>query len=344
MSETQSTAVLEMTKTQSMIRIEQHIAHLLPQTEIRQRFAAVLVQQIRINPALQKCNPDSVLAAIVRMAQLHLDPAIPNECWLVPYKSEASFIVGYGGLRKLALRSPEVKDILVSAVHEHDTYESPNTPTELPLHRRPGSFRPRGRAIGYYAAALLRVGHWRVIEMSREEVKSHRDRYSKAAQSTFWAEGKPDEEGLSNFDKMALKTVLRQLCSPRHLTLTADAQTALAQEEVLYDARFRPVEERPVRRVGNGHQAANDIFGGDVGLIGVPHDDVEQFDTEDLERIRLLQAIGAEVGEDSSAYWRRQRARFRLPDDTLFTTDQLGALLDELIQANDQSPAERDED
>lgn len=258
-------------KHPTLVRIEHQIAHLLPQAPLRARFAAVLFQQIRLSPALQKCTPASLMAAVVRMAQLQLDPAIPNECWLVPYKTEATFIVGYGGLRKLALRSPEVQDILVDAVHERDTYLSPQTLGAPPTHIRPPGFGPRGKVIGYYAAALLQTEHYRVLEMSKEEVKAHRDRYSRSAQATFWNEGRPDEVGLSNFDKMALKTVLRQLCSPRHLSLSAEVQMALVQEEALYAAppAARVTANLAPPRAGNGHTAANALFGHDTGLQGV---------------------------------------------------------------------------
>jgi recombinational DNA repair protein RecT len=147
--------------------------------------------------------------------------------------------VGYGGLRKLVLRNPEVQDVFAQVVCQNDTYRPAESPVSLPIHRLPEGFTPRGRAIGYYAAAYLRTGFWRVVTMSKAEVMAHRDRYAQGAKSSFWADNHLDKEGLTNFDKMAMKTCLRQLCSPRHLSLDADVSEALTAEEAIY----RPVPD-----------------------------------------------------------------------------------------------------
>jgi phage RecT family recombinase len=262
--------------------IAAHVADFLPQEAMRSRFAAVLANQVRSIGDLQKCTQESVLFAVAKIAQLQLDPAIPNEAWLVSYynkqkgQHEAQCLIGYGGLRKLALRSPDVQDIFCAAVHDNDEYESPATPTQLPTHRRPAKFRPRGKAIGYYAAALLTSGHWRVIEMSREEVKAHRDLYSRSAQSQFWNEGKPDHEGLTNFDKMALKTVMRQLCSARNLSLTAELAMAEQQEDAYIEMAQAPEPARttpmltPAEEITRGQQSAADLFPGGMQAPRAP--------------------------------------------------------------------------
>lgn len=282
----ETTTALETTTPIAVTTLGQHIAALIPEQELRDRFAAVLVNQIHQSADLQKCSPDSLVAAVAKIAQLRLDPALPNEVWIVAYwnkrtgKHEAQPIIGYGGLRTLVLRTGAVVDVLCEAVREHDDYHSPRTRIELPEHRLPANFGLRGKAIGYYAAAQLRVGHWRVVEMSRAEVKAHKELYSRAADSTFWSEGKPDHDGLSNFDKMALKTVLRQLCSPRHLPLSAEVVAALGTEEAILRERSQeghvprlttPAQSREAT-VSHGVQAANDVFGGSVGIDDTPQD------------------------------------------------------------------------
>lgn len=214
-----------------------HIRRLMGSAEVADRFLIIALNQFRKVPQLAACSKESILDALVRMARLGLDPSVPNECFLVPYKQEASLIVGYGGLRKLVLRNPEVVDVFTAAVCQNDTYHPAESPVSLPIHRLPESFAPRGRTIGYYAAAYLRSGFWRVVSMSKAEVAGHRDRYAASAKSTFWADNHADKEGLTNFDKMALKTCLRQLCSPRHLSLDADITEALRTEEGLYQSR-----------------------------------------------------------------------------------------------------------
>ena len=221
-----------------------HLKRLLGSPEVVDRFLIIALNQVRKVPQLASCSRDSILDALVRMARLGLDPSVPNEVYLVPYSKEAALIVGYGGLRKLVLRNPEVQDVFAQVVCEHDTYRPAESPVALPIHRLPEGFKPRGRAIGYYAAAYLRTGFWRVVTMSKAEVMAHRDRYAQGAKSTFWADNHPDKEGLTNLDKMAMKTCLRQLCSPRYLSLDADISEALKAEEAIY----RPLPEAMVPR------------------------------------------------------------------------------------------------
>ena len=226
-----------------------HLKRLLGSQAVADRFLVVALNQVRKVPQLASCSKESILDALVRMARLGLDPSVPNDAWLVPFKGEASLIVGYGGLRKLVLHTPDVADVFAQVVCQNDYYKPADTPIVLPTHRLPEAFQPRGRAIGYYAAAYLKNGFWRVVTMSKAEVAGHRDRYSAGAKSTFWQDNHLDKEGLTNFDKMAMKTCLRQLCSPRYLSLDAEVSEALETEETLYRAQRHEMEETPMRPV-----------------------------------------------------------------------------------------------
>jgi hypothetical protein len=143
-------------------------------------------------------------------------------------------------------------------------------------------FTPRGRAVGYYAAALLRSGNWRVVVMSKAEVEGHRQRYSQAAQSQFWADTRPDLEGLTNFDKMAMKTCLRELCNPRKLTLSSDIARALADEEAILrqpaaaSQGYTPqAMERPARAMPEDRHEDGSILSELVGDLAGDHGAME---------------------------------------------------------------------
>ena len=233
----------------ALMRTKRSVETLTGSREAADALVVLVLNQARRVPALFRCTSESIMDAVVRIARLHLDPAIPNEVWLVPFGTEATLIFGYGGLRKLVLRSPDVQDVFTQVVCQNDAYHPAANQVELPIHRLPEGFKPRGRAIGYYAAAYLRSGHWRVVSMSRAEAEGHRDRYSKAAKSDFWADNRADKEGLTNFDKMAMKSCLRMLCSPRMLTLDADITAALASEERLYQET--PAQTQGYERDGN---------------------------------------------------------------------------------------------
>lgn len=259
------------------------LQELVPAETLRVRFASVIVNQLRTVPNLQRCTPESVLAAVTSIVQLDLDPALPNEVSIVPFWNkqgncyEAQRITGFGGLKKLALRHRDVLDIFCAAVHERDTYVSGDDATKLPMHKRPDGFRPRGKVIGYYAAAKLRAGYWRVIERSKEEIAAHKQRYSLGQRGSFWDDNRPDMEGLTNFDKMALKTCLRELCHPRNLPQSVEYMALVAEEyapQNLGEQDERPQGAIPripdMTEMGtaaeDGDSAAGELFGTPIGV------------------------------------------------------------------------------
>jgi recombinational DNA repair protein RecT len=194
-----------------------------------------ILNQARRVPDLHRCTPESLAFGIMRLASLRLNPAIPNECWLIPRKGQAEPQYGYGGLRKLVLRSPEVIDCFSREVCVNDVFASPVTPVSLPTHQIP-PFLPRGRVIGYYNVIQKHNGNWLTLMMSVAEVLAHRDRYAQQDRNgqygSAWSNSHPDKEGLTNQDRMGLKTVLRMNCSPRNVSLEADVWDAIKSEAV----------------------------------------------------------------------------------------------------------------
>jgi phage RecT family recombinase len=202
-----------------------------------------VLNMARRTPDLARCEPSSLTFAVIRIASLRLNPSLPNEVFIIPRRLkrdnvsvwEAVLQYGYGGLRKLILRSPDVVDCFARAVHVNDTFAPAPTPVSLPVHVLPGAFAPRGRVIGYYAAVQLTCGNWRTWLMSVAEVEAHRARYvptdRDGAFGSAWARNREDLEGLTNFDKMGLKTCLRLLCNPRDFSLESEVATAIAAED-----------------------------------------------------------------------------------------------------------------
>ena len=229
-------------------------------------LAEVFTQAQRV-PNLLLCTMDSVRFAIGRIAALRLNPALPNEVFLVPrnskqadgsYAMEMTLQYGYGGLRKLALRSPEVLDCFTHEVCVNDVYESPTTPTSLPTHRLPHRFQPRGRVEGYYAVVQLTNGNWRTLQMSVAEVEAHAKRYvHDMTRAPAWQKGRrPDvEDGLTPFDKMALKTCLRMLLNGRDVPLSDEIQAALQTDADLVSVTSATQEDARIPLMTTGQSA-----------------------------------------------------------------------------------------
>jgi recombination protein RecT len=206
--------------------------HLTPERLIRVVLTECIrsVQHARPGaPTLLDCTMESFAGAVLQVAQLGLEPGVLGQAYLIPFRNpkrgtvEAQLICGYKGLLALARRSGQIVSIDPVVVHAKDTYRVKRGTAPAIVHE---PYRPKGEeddagpAVAYYAIAFLRGGGVQFESMWRREVESHRQRYSRASDDGPWA---------TNFDEMALKTVLRRLC--KWLPLTIEAQTAVALDE-----------------------------------------------------------------------------------------------------------------
>jgi phage RecT family recombinase len=227
-----------------------------PSDAATQVFLMSLWNQASTNPDIYQCTPESVQYQAIRLAQLKLNPTLPNEVALIPrYDRDLKAMVlhadlGYVGLRELALRGGEMTDILCKEVCANDTFEPPESIIDKPHHRLPGQMAPRGRVIGYYCAILLTNGHWRYEQMTLAEIENHVVQFCtrKNAQgvsfvaSPAWQGGKRPalEVGFCSFDGMALKTVLRKALSGRNVRRSVELNAYIQEAEVVEDDTRRP--------------------------------------------------------------------------------------------------------
>ena len=72
-------------------------------------FLVEVMNQARNVPKLHQCSTDGIRFHLLRVAQLGLNPALPNEVFFIPREGksgmELTLQYGYGGLRKLVMRS-----------------------------------------------------------------------------------------------------------------------------------------------------------------------------------------------------------------------------------------------
>jgi len=172
------------------------------------RFARVCKTVVRENTALQQCDIQSLLGALMISAQLGLEPNTTlAEAHIIPYGNKAQFQIGYRGLIKLAWNSGLIASIDYDKICENDTYEyskgDSGTLKHIPL-----LTGDRGKTIAYYAFALMKTGAKAVHLMTLKEVQDHGKRFSKAynARTSPWK---------TDFDAMAYKTVLIQLADKK---------------------------------------------------------------------------------------------------------------------------------
>lgn len=174
----------------------------LPKHINSERFVRIAITSIRQNPKLAKCSQESLLGALMTSAQLGLEPGILGQAYLIPYKDNVQFQIGYKGMIELLRRSGQLSDIYACEIRENDDFQ-----ITLGLHRdikhNINFNEDRGEVVGYYAVAVLKDGANSFEFMTKKQVEEHRDKFSKTSTNTSpWK---------TDFDEMAKKTVIKKL-------------------------------------------------------------------------------------------------------------------------------------
>jgi recombination protein RecT len=87
-----------------------------------EQFKTAAMTYLRMQPKLYECNPYSVVGGLRLGAQLGLSLGPLGHFYLVPFKGEAVFILGYRGMVELAYRSGKLKRIEAHVVREGDAF------------------------------------------------------------------------------------------------------------------------------------------------------------------------------------------------------------------------------
>ena len=169
-------------------------------------FTSAVTEIVNGNNLLKRCEPNSILSAVIFAATLNLqiNPAI-GEAYIVPFKGKATFQVGYHGFIQLALRSGLYKNLYAGEIHEGEIRG---------LHPLTGEpiigEKISDEVVGYVAHLELTNGFTKTIYMTKEEMEEHAQKYvpsyiydlRNGTKNSVWS---------INFDKMAVKTVLKKL-------------------------------------------------------------------------------------------------------------------------------------
>ncbi len=241
-----------------------------------QRFVASITSAVATNPALQECDPATILSGALLGESLNLSPSPQlGQYYLVPFNNtkngckDAQFQLGYKGYIQLALRSGYYKHLNVIAVKAGELVHFDPLTEEVEVNLNPDELaRENSATVGYLAMFEYLNGFRKTIYWSREKMENHALRYSKgyAAKKgyTFWEK---------DFDAMAFKTMLRQLIS-KWGVMSIDLQTAFEADAVAAeDGDYiqtppaelpDPVQDEP--QEGDGNEASGDTSDEQVNL------------------------------------------------------------------------------
>ena len=197
-------------------------------------FLTSALQVVNGNKALQNASPESIFGAVVTAATLNL-PINDNLgfAYIVPFKGQASFQMGYKGFIQLAQRSGQFKRINACKTYSEDTEQS--------VYERLTAFlpkEPKGEVTGYIAYFQLLNGFEAHLAMTNKEMAAHAGQYSQSFKKGYgvWKD---------NFEAMAQKTVLKLLLSkqaPLSIVPTL-ADAVQADQAIIRDVNGQPSYE-----------------------------------------------------------------------------------------------------
>lgn len=232
--------------------------------ESKGTFTTSLMELTTSDEKLLQCNPNALMAEALKAASLHLPLNKQlGQCYILPFKNKGvmtpTLIVGTRGYLQLAMRTGKYATINSDTVYEGELRGYDKVTGELDL----SGTRISNTPIGYFAYMKMKNGFSKLLYMSLDEVCIYAKQYSPTVKfsQNVTAESlkemaltqakKGNAEGVgwySNFESMALKTVLRRLLSKwgelsienNDITMIDEAPSAEAQR----DAEF--AEEKNV--------------------------------------------------------------------------------------------------
>lgn len=211
-------------------------------------FAASIIDLHNNDTNLQGCDPNAIIAEALKAASLKLPLSRGlGFGYILPYKKGDGYVpqfqMGYKGYIQLALRSGQYEYINADVVYEGQLSRS---------EKLRGLFEFEGeqtsnKITGYFCHIELKNGFSKTLYMTTEQIKAHAEKYSKSFGTSFspWK---------SNFDEMALKTVLKKMLS-HYGTLSVEMVSAFdtdISDEI--DANANTVDIKHVE-VDNGSKA-----------------------------------------------------------------------------------------
>lgn len=191
------------------------------------QFITSVLSVVNNNKLLANANWESIYNASITAATLDL-PINPNLgfAYIVPYKGEAQFQMGYKGFIQLAQRSGKFKTINVSDVREGEIEDFNRLTGQIQFSWiQNDSDRLKQKVVGYVAYFELLNGFSKLMYMTVEELNTHGVKYSQTAKKGFglWKD---------NFDAMASKTVVKLLLS-KYAPLSTQMEVALTSDQAV---------------------------------------------------------------------------------------------------------------
>jgi len=197
---------LQTNTTQSLLNSDGFKSQLklaLPKHLTPERMLRISMTELRKNPKLASCDPNSFLGAIIQCSTLGLEPGSGlGQAYLIPYGKEVTMQIGFQGKIDIAMRSGKIDSIIADCVYQDDDFDFFTNGMGQHIEHRPNwkSERLEKDIKIVYAIAKVKDGGSVIAYMTRNEIDNHRKKFSKGG--NIWRD---------HFAEMAKKTVINRL-------------------------------------------------------------------------------------------------------------------------------------
>lgn len=239
-------------------------------------FCTSLMELFSSDEKLMQCKPTDLMAEALKAASLHLPLNKQlGQCYILPFKNKGimtpTLVVGTRGYLQLAMRTGKYETINSDVVYEGELTGYDKVTGRLDL----SGVRSSNVPVGYFAYFRMKNGLSKLLYMTLDEVCIYAKQYSptvKFSDKTTVeslkklalkqaAEGSGDGVGWhSNFESMALKTVLRRLLSKwGELSIESNDIINLDEAPAVSSANERDVQFAEAKEVATVDTATGEI-------------------------------------------------------------------------------------
>lgn len=239
-------------------------------------FCTSLMELFSSDEKLMQCKPTDLMAEALKAASLHLPLNKQlGQCYILPFKNKGimtpTLVVGTRGYLQLAMRTGKYETINSDVVYEGELTGYDKVTGRLDL----SGVRSSNVPVGYFAYFRMKNGLSKLLYMTLDEVCIYAKQYSptvKFSDKTTAeslkklalkqaAEGSGDGVGwYSNFESMALKTVLRRLLSKwGELSIESNDIINLDEAPAVSSANERDVQFAEAKEVATVDTATGEI-------------------------------------------------------------------------------------
>lgn len=227
------------------------IQSLVPKHVTPERLCRIGLSAVSRNPKLMECVPETIIGSIINCASLGLEPNLLGHAYIVPFyngstkRFEAQFQLGYKGALDLIRRTGQVSTLTAHEVYEGDEFDYAYGLEEKLVHIPHGEDN-QDKITHFYACYRLKDGGTGFVVMSRKQMDSHRDKFTKSKNK----QGQVFGPWSDHYVSMALKTVILKLI--KYMPISIEQQESKQAMEALNQDNTVMKVKHPEENLGFG--------------------------------------------------------------------------------------------